>query len=111
MGQQAKSPAEKSTEFNEEVRMKLAVTYTTSDGKEFYSEPQIITKVKGGENQESPRSKRHRDAEAYKLAFEHETNLALRRDETPVIARKMSKEEFAEHIAKLKEAKNEPKKV
>ena len=102
MAQQAKSPAQVSAERNQEVKIKLAVTYTTSDGKEFQSEPQIITKVKGGETQESPHNKRRRDSEARDKAFEHEFNLYLGRTETPNTARKMSKEEFDKFVEDYK---------
>lgn len=98
MAQQAKSPAQLASEFNEEVRMKLAVTYTTSDGKEFHSEPQIIEKLKKGEKQESPKSKRRRDSEAQQKAFQHEANLKLGRTEAPNVVRKLTREEFAKFV-------------
>jgi hypothetical protein len=94
--QQAKSPAELSAEFNEATRVKLGVTYTTSDGKQFHSEPLIVTIVNGSEKTEKLSEKRRRDYEAKQQALEHETNLRMKRTETPVRVRKMTKEEFAE---------------
>jgi hypothetical protein len=91
--QQPKSPAQKQAEWNRENRMRLGVTYTTTDGKQFHSEPLIITNVKGGQDQEKPSSKRKRDADALKDAMEHETNIRLKRDVTPVFYRKISKGE------------------
>ena len=96
--QQAKSPAEKYAEENTLATQVLAVTYTTTDGKEFYSEPLIITKVKGGETQEKITSKRTRDYKARENAIIHQKMLNRGATEIWNPIRKMASEEFVEFV-------------
>lgn len=96
--QQAKSPAAKSAEETTTAMEVLAVTYTTTDGKEFHSEPLIITKVKGGETQEKLTSKRNRDSKAREDAIEHQKMLNVGATKIWNPVRKMTPEEFKEFI-------------
>ena len=91
--QQAKSPAGKVAEDNQKATEVLAVTYTTTDGKQFHSEPLIITKVKGGETQEKLSHKRNRDWQAKEDAIQHQLMLNQGATEIWKPVRKMTKEE------------------
>lgn len=75
--QQAKSPAALYAKQNQKATEVLAVTYTTTDGKQFHSESLIITKVKGGETQEKITAKRKRDWVAKENAIQHQIILNM----------------------------------
>ncbi len=98
--QQAKSPAGKAAAETTEALKNLAVTYTTTDGKKFHSEPLIITKVKGGETQEKLTSKRNRDYNAREDAIQYQKLLNRGSTEIWNPVRKMTQEEFTDFINK-----------
>ncbi len=70
--QQAKSPAALYAQENQKATEVLAVTFTTTDGKQFHSEGLTITKVKGGETQEKLTAKRKRDWVVKENAIQHQ---------------------------------------
>lgn len=96
--QQAKSPAEKYAEENTKAMEVLAVTYKTTDGKEFHSEPLIVTEVKGGETQEKLTSKRNRDSQARQDATQHQKILNRGSTELWYPVRKLTPDEFTKAI-------------
>ena len=102
--QQAKSPAEKAAEENTKAMEVLAVTYTTTDGKEFHSEPLIVTEVKGGETQEKLTSKRNRDSQARQDATQHQKILNRGATELWYPVRKMEPKEFAKFMKTYKKS-------
>jgi hypothetical protein len=66
-GRSMKSPAQFAAELTEEMQMKLTITITASDGKEFISGP-----LKNGEKM---KEKRKRDWKVKKEAIDHEKGL------------------------------------
>ena len=109
--QQAKSPAEKYAEENTKAMEVLAVTYTTTDGKEFHSEPLIVTEVKGGETQEKLTSKRNRDSQARQDATTHQKMLNIGATEIWNPVRKLTPDEFTKAIKILKKKRKKELKL